>query len=132
MLHFDSSQFSAARPLAFDPQARCTKSTRDNEECRACGAEAETIGHILSSCPFHSWHLIKERHDRVLFLLVKAALKARGLVVPSVYKAPGGTARPGVYGTEDITIKVDQVSPTGRRVLPGRTWWYGTGKGRSW
>ena len=112
--------------------------SRDDEECRACGAEAETIGHILSSFPFHSWSLIKERHDRVLFLLVKVILRASGLVVPGAYRAPGGTARPGVYGT--VTIKVNQVSPTGRRVLytrpdlvvRDRGWWYVTRNGKSW
>ena len=56
----------------------------------------------------------------MLFLLVRAVLKARGLVVLSAYRAPGGSARSGVYGTECITVKVDQVSPTDRVVPDSR------------
>ncbi len=29
-------------------------------ECRLCGYERETIGHVLSSCPEHIWGLIKD------------------------------------------------------------------------
>ena len=56
----------------------------------------------------------------MLFLLVRAVLKARGLIIPNVYRAPGGSARPGVYGTESSTVKVDQVSPTDRVVHDSR------------
>ncbi len=40
-------------------------------ECRLCGLERETIGHILSSCPEHVWGLIKTRHDKMLYQLTK-------------------------------------------------------------
>ena len=58
---------------------------RETETCRACGAAPETIGHVLSKCPFHEWGLMKERHDRVLYLLVRAVLGAGSLPVPGAY-----------------------------------------------
>ncbi len=36
-------------------------------KCRLCQGERETIGHILSSCPEHTWCLIKIRHDKMYF-----------------------------------------------------------------
>ena len=32
--------------------------------CRVCREEAETIGHIMSSCKPHTWSLYRERHDK--------------------------------------------------------------------
>ena len=49
---------------------------------------------------------MKERHDRVLYLLVRAVLKALGLPIPGYYKPGGGQARPGVHGTPSIGPKL--------------------------
>ena len=37
---------------------------------------AETIGHIISACPAYGFTLFKDRHDRVLYQVVKAVAKA--------------------------------------------------------
>ena len=44
--------------------------------CRVCREEAETIGHIMSSCKPHMWSVYKERHDRVIYQLMKAFAKS--------------------------------------------------------
>lgn len=38
--------------------------------CRRCHKMPETIGHILSRCEQHFWSLYKERHDRVLAVVL--------------------------------------------------------------
>ena len=45
------------------------------EQCRVCHSGPETLGHILSSCGVYSFNSYKDRHDRVLFLLVKAVMR---------------------------------------------------------
>ena len=82
--------------------------------CRACGKWDETIGHILLACSFHSWGLYKERHDRVLYLLVQAICSSMGLRTQSVWRFRGGVAVPAVLGTKRKQVKVDQVIPTDR------------------
>ena len=39
--------------------------------CRCCGDRAETVGHILSGCETKCWNLYKERHDRILAILIR-------------------------------------------------------------
>ncbi len=39
--------------------------------CRCCGEWAETVGHILSGCKTKCWNLYKERHDRILAVLIR-------------------------------------------------------------
>ena len=56
------------------------------EECRACRADPEIIGHVLSKCSSHEWGLMKERHDSVLYVLVRVIMRALGLRFPSPYK----------------------------------------------
>ena len=88
--------------------------------CRACGRGDETMGHILSACSFHSWGLYKERHDRVLYLLVQAIRGSKGLRTQSVWRGRGGVAVPAVIGTKRKQIKVDQVIPTDRPITECR------------
>ena len=45
---------------------------------RVSREEAEIIGHIMSSCKPHMWSLYKERHDKVIYQLVKAFAKNAG------------------------------------------------------
>ena len=81
----------------------------ETPQCRLCGERKESIGHILSKCSNHH----KERHDRVLYLLVKMIiLRALGLRVPTVLFYSGGLARTGIYGTTPEVVKVDVPSPT--------------------
>ena len=81
-------------------------------ECRMCGKGTETLGHILSSCEIHNFGAYKDRHDRVLFLLVKAVMQYLNLKPPKELTKPGGIVKPGVYGTKHREIRVDQVIPT--------------------
>ena len=80
--------------------------------CGACGRGPESIGHVLAACEAQLFHLIKWRHDRVLYLLVRALLQGLGLSLPREFHAIGGVAQPGVYGTETQVVKVDLRSPT--------------------
>ena len=89
-------------------------------KCRACGKGQETLGHILSACPVHMWTLYKERHDRVLFLLVKAICGSLGICIPATWSRQGGVATPAVLGTKSKKVLVDQVIPTDRPVTECR------------
>ena len=60
--------------------------------CRVCREEAEIIGHIMSSCKPHMWSLYKERHDKVIYQLVKAFAKELEVVVPDSIKWGGRLA----------------------------------------
>ena len=62
----------------------------------------------------------KERHDRVLYLPVRAVLRARGLPIPGGYQPRGGQAKPGVLGTDVVVVQVDQNCPTDRIVANSR------------
>jgi hypothetical protein len=84
-----------------------------SEVCRACGRwPRETIGHLLSSCATYEFHLIKDRHDRVLFQLVKAMAKALNVRMRPCYRANGGVAKNGVYESRLAELVVD-CSPHG-------------------
>ena len=89
---------------------------RCQTECRVCGAGTETVFHILSACKGHLFGLIKERHDRILYLLVKAVMKSLQITVPWKMTGPGGVAVPGVWGTAAKRILVDQLIPTKREM----------------
>jgi hypothetical protein len=89
--------------------------------CRACGSwPTETLGHILSKCPVYEFHLIKERHDRVLFQLVRGIARATGLATPAVYQAQGGVAPDGVYESREAELAVDRAVPTDRQTKSRR------------
>ena len=57
-------------------------------QCRLC-ERPETLGHILSSCKTYQWTLYKDRHDRVLYQLVKAVTKSLGLMLPKRLQGVG-------------------------------------------
>ena len=57
--------------------------------CRVCREKLETIGHVMSSCKPHMWSLYKERHDRVIYQLLKAFAKKLEVVIPD-YQMGGG------------------------------------------
>ena len=84
--------------------------------CRLCGSAGESIGHILAQCREHQFHLHLDRHNRVLYLLVRTVVKVLGLRVPNSLTHSRGTAWCGVYGTMDIVIKVDVHNPTDRTI----------------
>ena len=80
------------------------------EVCRLCGVREETLGHILAHCPAHEWGLMKDRHDRLFYLLVRAVMKSLGLKLPVSLRREGGVVR-GVFGTAKVVVLVDQVIP---------------------
>ena len=84
--------------------------------CRVCREEAETIGHIMSSCKPHMWSLYKERHDRVIYQLLKAFAKKLEVVVPDSVKW-GVDGWRGVAALEGARAKiaVDLTVPTDRQ-----------------
>ena len=84
--------------------------------CRLCNEAEETVGHILSSCDRHRWGLYKDRHDRVLYQLVKATASILGIGHHRSIRAPGGVARGGVMGTNHKMLLIDQNLPTDRTV----------------
>ena len=85
--------------------------------CRVCREEAETIGHIMSSCKPHMWSLYKERHDRVIYQLMKAFAKKLEVVVPGSIKW-GVDGWHGVAALEGARAKiaVDLAVPTDRKL----------------
>ena len=85
-------------------------------ECRACEQAPESLGHILSACPVQLFHLYKQRHDRVPYLLVRVVHEALRLGLPRDLLAPGGVAKTGVYGTDEVVVNVDTTNPTDERV----------------
>ena len=86
--------------------------------CRLCGQGQETLGHILSACPVQCFKAYTVRHNRVLYLLVKAVMQSLGLTPPRELKGPGGTLKPGVYGTKGRQLRVDQLALTIEEVSP--------------
>lgn len=93
--------------------------SRRNRSVRSagkCGYERETISHVLSCCEDHLWTTIKERHDRVLFLVVREVAGALGVRVPKHLRQAGGRAKTEVIESRDVKITVDQGIPTDRRV----------------
>jgi hypothetical protein len=91
------------------------------EVCRACGRwPREVIGHLLSSCTTYEFHLIKDRHDRVLFQLVKAMAKALNVRMRPCYRANGGVAKNGVYESRLAELVVDCALPTDRETASRR------------
>ena len=84
--------------------------------CRACRKEPESLGHVLSMCPTMAWTLYKERHDRMLHVLVREVGLALGVNLPGRRRAPGGIVETGVVRGKDVTMQVDAGHPTDRQL----------------
>ena len=88
--------------------------------CRRC-EENETLGHVVSRCKVYDFTLYKDRHDRMLFQLVKGVARALKIAVPGYLKNPGGKMKAGVMGREGRTqLYVDQLIPTDRTMTNRR------------
>ena len=89
--------------------------------CRVCREGDETIGHIVSSCKPHMWSLYKERHDRVIYQLLKAFARKLEVVVPGSIKW-GVDGWHGVAALEGARAKiaVDLSVPTDRQLSDRR------------
>ncbi len=70
--------------------------------CRMCGEEEESLGHILSSCQEFLWSLYKQRHDRVLYQLVRGVAENLQLTLPDWLKVPSGVVRGGTSSEADV------------------------------
>ena len=88
--------------------------------CRLCQGERETIAHILSSCPEHTWGLIKTRHDKMVYQLAKSIVAALNLKAPGHFHSPRGVAKPEVVTTNRYRILIDQTIPTNRQIRERR------------
>ena len=90
--------------------------------CRHCGAERETLGHMLAVCESHKFSLYKERHDRVLYQLARALVQSLGESMPECLRRRGGTcgSMVVVVGSARNRILIDQVVPTLRQVTHRR------------
>ena len=88
--------------------------------CRMCEAGVETVGHVLSACPMLTWGAYKDRHDRVLYQLVRTMLEALQIKIPAEYRGPGGVAVPGTLGTKEVVIAVDTPVMTARPLVDTR------------
>ncbi len=56
---------------------------------------------------------VKERHDRVVFLLAKAIFESLGLTLPRAMQEKGIVIA-GVWGSEAKKVYIDQLIPTNR------------------
>ena len=66
--------------------------------------------------PAHEFQAYTERHNRVLYLLVRSVLMSLGLRIPKELARPEGVAKPGRYGTKQQEVRVDQLIPTREKV----------------
>ena len=107
------------RYLPLNLEVRGSRALGVSEGCRRCGA-AETIGHIISACPTYGFTLFKDRHDQVLYQVVKAVAKALKVAVPAYLRSPGGKVKPGVLGSRGQRLMVDQLIPTSRDIKERR------------
>ena len=90
--------------------------------CRVCQEEDETISHIMYSCKPHMWSLYKERHDRVIYQLLKAFARKLEVVVPDSIKwgVDGWHGMAALEGARATKIAVDLAVPTDRQLSDRR------------
>ena len=42
-----------------------------SDRCRVCKEHEESVGHVLSACPRYRFTLYKERHDAIVYAVVR-------------------------------------------------------------
>ncbi len=72
---------------------------RADDKCRVCETRTERLVHILSSCPGYLWGLIKQGHNKVVYLLAGSITWSLGLTVPKALRGQEGATTPGTWGT---------------------------------
>ena len=88
--------------------------------CRVCSKSPETIGH-LSACEPRKWTNYKERHDRVLFQLVRAVSKQFELALPAGLQwGLEGWEGVAVMENSRAKVSVDVSIPTDRELTECR------------
>lgn len=84
-----------------------------SDRCRMCHKAPETLGHLLSSCDKLTWTLYKDRHDRVLYQVLRAFASASHLTIPNnLHWTTTGWSGIGVLESDDIKITIDVNNPT--------------------
>ena len=85
--------------------------------CRVCKGSVETIGHLLSSCVPLQWTLYKERHDRVLYQVVRMLAVKYGIVLPDDLKwGPVRWKGVGVLNGRDLKLVINVSVPTDKQL----------------
>ena len=89
--------------------------------CRVCRRAPETIGHILSCCPPLQWTMDKERHDKVLYQVVRTLAGKFGIVLPSDLQwGPARWKGVCVLEGKDVKLVIDVSVPTDRQLSATR------------
>ena len=89
--------------------------------CRVCSKMPETIGHLLSACDPLKWTCYKERHDRVLYQLVRAVSNHFELTLPkSLQWGLEGWSGVAVMENSKVKVTVDVSVPTDRELTERR------------
>ena len=65
-----------------------------------CAAKGKKPWDISSQLALQWFKAYTVRHNGVLYLLVKTVMQSLGLTPLRELKGPGGTLKPGVYGTK--------------------------------
>ncbi len=89
----------------------------DSNLCRKCGEGRETIGHILSSCSAYNWSLYKERHDKILYQVVRTIAAKYSITLPQELHWNGGNwTGSGVVANGWLQLQVDRLIQSDVRV----------------
>ena len=89
--------------------------------CRVCKGAPETINHILSSCVPLQWTLYKERHDRVLYQIVRMLAAKFDIVLPSDLQwGLAGWKGVGVLEGKNLKFVIDISVPTDQQLSATR------------
>ena len=89
--------------------------------CRVCKGSSETIGHILSSCAPLQWTLYKERHNKVLYQIVRMLTAKFDIVLPNDLQwGLAGWKGVGVLEGKDMKLVIDVSIPMDRQLSATR------------
>ena len=92
-----------------------------SEICRVCKEAPETVGHLLSACKPMNFTVHKERHDRVLYQVVRALSKRWGLTMPdSLRWGTEGWNGVACLENSDVKLAIDVSVPTDRELTARR------------
>ena len=82
--------------------------------CPKCRESEETIEHILSSCRVYNWNTYKDRHDKVLYQIIRSVATHNNLTIPeTLHWGQGQWTGQGTIGSsEKLLIQVDTLVNT--------------------
>ncbi len=90
--------------------------------CPKCRIGVETVGHILSGCSVYNWSVYKDRHDKVLYQIVRAVATQNNLAMPeTLHWGQGQWTGQGTVGSaESLLIQVDTLLNTSTSMMTRR------------